>query len=203
MKHIIIAILGLLITQNAWSQNNIEEGKKLFKNTCSSCHAVDKKLVGPALKGVSQRRENKWLIEFIQSSQTLIKKGDAEAVAIYNEYSKTVMPDHKNLSHEQINNILAYLDEEPPAKAPENVTTITYTLPVAKPYKDKKSFLDKVVYLNLEDVQKPIKKDEYLTWFLIASFVVLLIILFNILVYRTSIKKNFKQRAKEAKSRIS
>ena len=35
---------------------NAEEGKKLYDaNNCGSCHALDKKLVGPALRGVHER----------------------------------------------------------------------------------------------------------------------------------------------------
>jgi cytochrome c2 len=37
-----------------------KRGKGLFKSLCASCHKLDKKLVGPALGGVEERRENEW-----------------------------------------------------------------------------------------------------------------------------------------------
>ena len=32
-----------------------QDGKQLFNQKCASCHAIDKQLVGPALKGVEDR----------------------------------------------------------------------------------------------------------------------------------------------------
>ncbi|NOQ91567.1 MAG: c-type cytochrome, partial [Flavobacteriaceae bacterium] len=32
-------------------------GKKLYNANCAACHKLDKKLIGPALKGISEKRE--------------------------------------------------------------------------------------------------------------------------------------------------
>ncbi|MFM1899239.1 MAG: hypothetical protein RL577_1479, partial [Bacteroidota bacterium] len=47
----ILAVSAPVIAQDAPSA---EEGKKLYEaNNCGSCHALDKKVVGPALRGVT------------------------------------------------------------------------------------------------------------------------------------------------------
>ncbi|WP_341835260.1 cytochrome c [Chitinophaga pollutisoli] len=96
-----------------------EEGKKLFLARCASCHNVHKKLTGPALAGVDERRPEEWIIRFIQSSQAMIKTGDAAALAIFNEYNQVVMPDHPDLNDEQVRSIIAFVKQEA-AAAPKD-----------------------------------------------------------------------------------
>jgi mono/diheme cytochrome c family protein len=84
---------------------------ELFSNKCAACHTIGKgRLVGPDLKNISQKRDNTWLLEFIGSSQTLIKSGDADAVSVYNEYNKLLMPDPL-ISDSEIAEILTYIKE--------------------------------------------------------------------------------------------
>ena len=53
--------LIFLVSFSTYSQDVDEarqkEGKKLFKSLCASCHKLDKKLIGPALGAVEERRE--------------------------------------------------------------------------------------------------------------------------------------------------
>jgi mono/diheme cytochrome c family protein len=87
-------------------------GGAIFKQKCTSCHAIDRAVVGPALKGVTERRDNAWLIKWIKNSQALIASGDPEAVKLFNEYNKSVMTPFPELSDDDINNILAYVEAE-------------------------------------------------------------------------------------------
>ena len=66
-------------------------------------------MTGPALAGVDQRRSIDWIINFVHSSQTVIKNGDAYAVALYQKFNKVQMPDHPDLSPGDIKNIVAYI----------------------------------------------------------------------------------------------
>jgi len=87
-----------------------DDGQSLFQATCSACHSIGKgRLVGPDLKGISERRSKTWAVNFIRSSQTMIKSGDPEAVAVYTEHNKILMPD-VNLSDAQIADILAFIE---------------------------------------------------------------------------------------------
>ena len=36
-------------------------GKKLFNANCAACHKLNKKAVGPALKGVTAKYDKEWL----------------------------------------------------------------------------------------------------------------------------------------------
>jgi mono/diheme cytochrome c family protein len=89
-------------------------GKALFNANCASCHKLDAKMTGPALRGVSARHSKEWLYKWIVNSKALIATGDAEAVAIFNEYNKVAMNAFPQLSNEDIDNIIAYTDAPAP-----------------------------------------------------------------------------------------
>ena len=95
--------------------DNIKAGKKLFNANCAACHKLNKRAVGPALKGVSSKYDKEWLYSWIKNSTAMVKSGDAQAVAIYEEYNKSVMTSFPQLSNEDIDNIIAYTDFTPPA----------------------------------------------------------------------------------------
>ncbi|MGX5687702.1 cytochrome c3 family protein [Arcticibacter tournemirensis] len=87
-------------------------GSALFKQKCTSCHALNRTVVGPALKGIHERREEAWLIKWIKNSQALVASGDPTAVKVFNEFNKTVMTPFPELSDDDIRNILAYVQTE-------------------------------------------------------------------------------------------
>lgn len=89
---------------------------------CSACHTIGKgKLIGPDLKGITERRDEAWLISFIKSSQTMVKSGDEIAVQLFEEYNKIPMPDNA-FTDEQVKGLLAYIENYEEAAEPE-VTT--------------------------------------------------------------------------------
>ena len=88
-----------------------QDGKALFNNKCASCHAIDKKLVGPALKGVEDRWDDKaMLYDWVRNSAAVIKKGYPRAVAVYNEYNKVQMTAFPELKDADIDAILGYIN---------------------------------------------------------------------------------------------
>ena len=93
-----------------------KKGKELFNSLCAACHKRYKKATGPALFGVTERHSTEWLYKWIKNSSALIASGDAEAVAIFEEYNKTPMNAFPQLADGDIDNILAYVME--PKKAP-------------------------------------------------------------------------------------
>ena len=93
----------------------VQAGKKLFNANCAACHKLNKRAVGPALKGVSTKYDREWLYTWIKNSTAMVKSGDAQAVAIYEEYNGSVMTSFPQLSNEDIDNIIAYTDYTPPA----------------------------------------------------------------------------------------
>ena len=110
----LILFTGILLGFN--NTSNGQEAAELFHQNCAACHAFGQKLVGPDLIGVNEKRSEELLISFIKSSQTMIKSGDPEAVAIYEEFNQTIMNDQPNLDDGQIRSILAYIGEETEAR---------------------------------------------------------------------------------------
>ena len=86
-------------------------GKALFNANCAACHKLDKPMTGPALRGVTERHDTKWLHSWIKDSQKMVKSGDAAAVKVFNENNKSVMTAFPQLSDADIDNILAYTSE--------------------------------------------------------------------------------------------
>ena len=121
---IIISILTS-ITASAQADKAVQAGKKLFNANCAACHKLNKRAVGPALKGISSKYDREWLYSWIKNSTAMVKSGDAQAVAIYEEYNGSVMTSFPQFSDEDIDNIIAYTDYVPPAPA------MTATVPVA------------------------------------------------------------------------
>ncbi|SFH23982.1 quinol:cytochrome c oxidoreductase pentaheme cytochrome subunit [Pontibacter chinhatensis] len=88
----------------------ISAGEALFKNNCAVCHSAGSDvIVGPGLQGVTKKRSESWLISWTKNSQALIQSGDADAVAIYNEFNKQAMPSFA-FSDDEIKSIFAYID---------------------------------------------------------------------------------------------
>jgi mono/diheme cytochrome c family protein len=114
-----IILLSVITTYQVAAQDDaaIQAGKKLFNANCAACHKLNKRAVGPALKGVSAKYDKEWLYSWIKNSTAMVKSGDAQAVAIYEEYNGSVMTSFPQLSNEDIDNIITYTDYTPPAPA--------------------------------------------------------------------------------------
>ena len=93
---------------------NAQDGKTLFQTNCASCHAVNKKLTGPALAGVEDRWPDKTkLHSWIRNSAAFLKTGDAYANNLYNEYNKTAMNLFPAFTDKEIDAILGYIKTVP------------------------------------------------------------------------------------------
>lgn len=111
----ITSLFALLALGVSFAKADVAEGDKLFNANCTSCHALNEKVVGPALKGVTEKYDEAWLIKWIKNSQALVKSGDAKAVKVYNENNQSVMTSFESLTDDQIKSILAYI-KNPPAQ---------------------------------------------------------------------------------------
>lgn len=98
---------------------DVAEGEKLFKANCTSCHAIETKVVGPALKDVHKRRKEEWLLKWIKNSQSMVQSGDATAVQLFNDNNKIPMLPFEMLKETEIKSIIEYLKSasEAPAKS--------------------------------------------------------------------------------------
>ena len=119
-----IFLVALLLPSLSISQEaDIQAGKSLFNANCAACHQINRKAVGPALSGVTEKYDKEWLYSWIRNGTQMIKDGDPQAVAIWEEYNRAVMTNYPQFSDEQIDNILAYTNFTPPP--PTNTTAVT------------------------------------------------------------------------------
>jgi mono/diheme cytochrome c family protein len=84
-------------------------GDALFKANCAQCHAVNEKVVGPALAGITKRRSISWLVPWVQNSAKVIASGDEYGVKLYNDNGKQQMPSF-GLSKKEIEDIMAWVN---------------------------------------------------------------------------------------------
>ena len=88
----------------------IAAGKTVFNANCKTCHKLDQKYIGPALRGATDRNNANWVKTWIKNSQAVISSGDAYAVALYKEYNNSVMPSYAFLSDAELDGVLAYIE---------------------------------------------------------------------------------------------
>lgn len=105
----IVLAFSLSIT-TLFAQNDSVKGKRSFNSNCAACHKLDKKLIGPALGNISERRDLAWVVEFIKDSKAMIKKGDKDAIEVFNKFNKIPMISYSYLKDDEILNIVAYLN---------------------------------------------------------------------------------------------
>lgn len=112
-----------------------EDGEKLFKSYCASCHSPGaNQLVGPGLAGVYDKYEKEWLYSWIKNSGALIAAGDDQAIAVFEQYGKVIMP-AQPVTNVQIDAILDYIKvyaEAAPEVAEVVATGVTGELAVAE-----------------------------------------------------------------------
>lgn len=128
-------LLFILLVFHSNSVVSQSEGEKFFQ-PCKACHNLtDQRLVGPGLKGVTERHDREWLIRFIRNSQEVIQSGDPYAVKLFEEYNKIPMPP-QNYTDEQMNILLDYIENyDPAAAAATAAATPTAPLEIdGKPY---------------------------------------------------------------------
>jgi len=114
-----IVVISILISpsRNGWAQ---DPGEQVFNTTCFACHTIGGgRLIGPDLAGVHEKRSQEWLESFIRSSQAMINAGDAEAVALFEEYNSLLMPDAV-ASDEEIRQVLIYIEIQSAGAAANN-----------------------------------------------------------------------------------
>jgi mono/diheme cytochrome c family protein len=87
-------------------------GDELFKNNCAQCHAVNDKVVGPALGGITKRRPISWLIPWVKNSSKVIATGDEYAVKLFDDYGKQQMPAFPQLSDKDVKDIVLWVSAQ-------------------------------------------------------------------------------------------
>ena len=108
---IVLTSLIFLSSFGAFAQ----DGEKLFKQNCATCHVpTEKTVVGPGLKGITERAPSEqWIIDWVKNPDALIASGDAYANEI-KEFSPTAMTAFGYLADEEIVAIIDYVKNYAP-----------------------------------------------------------------------------------------
>jgi cytochrome c551/c552 len=93
-----------------------QDGKQLFQQNCQSCHALDKKMTGPALRGVTERGpwgDRKNLYAWIHNPAAFIPT-TPYTKALQAEYGSIMSP-FPQLSEKDIDAIINYIETPAPS----------------------------------------------------------------------------------------
>ncbi|MCM4166695.1 Cytochrome c6 [Arenibacter antarcticus] len=83
------------------------KGQKIFSTICVACHMAEQRMIGPALKGVFERRSPEWVMNMILNPDGMLKE-DPIAKALLKEYNNAIML-NQNLSEEDARAVSEYL----------------------------------------------------------------------------------------------
>ena len=84
----------------------VEAGKAIYMQMCTACHKPDKKFIGPAPKGILERRSPEWVMNMMLNPEVMIMK-DPIAKQLLIEYNGAPMT-NQNLTQEQARQVLEY-----------------------------------------------------------------------------------------------
>lgn len=82
-----------------------KEGEAIFQLKCTACHKIDQKYIGPALKGVTERRSPEWIMNMILNPELMIKE-DPIAKGLLAQYLSPMANQH--LTQDEARKILEY-----------------------------------------------------------------------------------------------
>jgi len=82
------------------------EGEEIYKKMCSACHKPTEKFIGPAPKGILERRSPEWVMNMILNPEEMIKN-DPIAKQLLLEANLAPMA-NQHLTEEQARKVLEY-----------------------------------------------------------------------------------------------
>lgn len=97
----------------------LQRGETLFRTRCGSCHSAigsdTENNIGPDLYGVTRRREQQWLVNWLQAPDKMVEAKDPLALALVEQYDGLVMPNLR-LNQQEMMDLIDYMANLP---APE------------------------------------------------------------------------------------
>lgn len=102
-----IAALVLFSLSVVHAQSSVE-GETIFRQKCAVCHIPGGKL-GPALDGVTERRDPQWLARYIAQPEKMLTEKDPIVTELFAQY-QIPMP-NPNLNDAQVASVIAYLQQ--------------------------------------------------------------------------------------------
>ncbi len=81
-------------------------GEKVYNEKCSACHKTETNYIGPAPKGIMNRRSPEWIMNMILNPEEMVQKNDI-AKNLLIEYNGAPMA-NQNLTEEEARSVLEY-----------------------------------------------------------------------------------------------
>lgn len=82
------------------------KGMEVYKTKCMACHKPDKKFIGPAPKGIMERRTPEWIMNMILNPEEMTQN-DPLAKALLMEFNGSPMA-NQHLTEEEARQVLEY-----------------------------------------------------------------------------------------------
>ena len=164
------AIIILSINNSLQGKDITEQGRNIFKTKCAACHKIGSVFTGPDLTDVDKRRSVDWIIHFVQSSQTVIKRGDKDATTLFAKFNKIQMPDHPDLKEADIKNIVEYIKDE-------SINVAKNAAPFKTPFNSRSNY-------------KPVTSHNYVFIAVYLTLVALLVCVLYFAVHINTLKTN-------------
>lgn len=84
------------------------EGEELFRTRCSACHKMGERYIGPALAGVTKRRQPEWILNMVLKPELMLTQ-DPVAKELLATYLTPMA--NQNMTQREAEAILVYLRE--------------------------------------------------------------------------------------------
>jgi mono/diheme cytochrome c family protein len=123
-------------------QKDLAYGRSLFQTNCAQCHSPAYAVTGPSLAYIGERRSRTWLNSFIRNNQKVLASGDCYSRYIFNAYNKTAMNLFPNLTDRDIDQLLAYLDNESQLTDSKQVPDYKREFDSCRKYRQMEGILD-------------------------------------------------------------
>ncbi len=88
------------------NQEMATKGKEIYTAKCTACHKAEKKFIGPAPKGILERRTPEWVMNMILNPEGMVRE-DALAKELLVEFNSAPMA-NQNLTEEEARTVLEY-----------------------------------------------------------------------------------------------
>ena len=82
-------------------------GEAQFNEICVACHMAEQRMIGPAMKGVYERRSPEWVMNMMLNPDGMLKE-DPIAKALLKEYNNAIML-NQNLTEDEARDLAEYL----------------------------------------------------------------------------------------------
>ncbi len=106
LKHKGIGPIKEITLNSEINQAMANEGENIYALHCTACHKLDKRFIGPATKGIFEKRSPEWIMNMILNPEEMMQK-DSTAMALLEEYNGIPMP-NQELTTEEARAILEY-----------------------------------------------------------------------------------------------